>query len=321
MKKIIALILVLTLSVFCFAACKKDKNPDPQTPTPQNPQTPVEKTYTLSLAVDEGLSSVSRGGVTVTALALVTDADGKIVAARFESVQPKFSLNSEKTEVVAVNRFDTKVELGDAYTGMSASWKDEAKAFENFLIGKTAAEVAALEFVVDGADAGLVAGCTMISSMPAFKALVAEASAYTRKVTFKTAETVTLGVAVDAKTTVDGLEGKIAADFAAVAMAGGKVVAAMLDSADAEYEFVINEQALTVTLKGTYAGTKNEQGDNYGAMPAGTWYVQAQNFANTTVGKTAAELANLSTDPVQGSCTIYAGGYKAVLVRAAGYAR
>ena len=295
--------------------------------------TPTEVDYKLAIVVDDGFKTVSKGGVTTIALALVYDADGKIVAARFDSAQPKFALNADKTDMVAVNRVDTKVELGDAYTGMSDSWKDEAAAFEAFLVGKTAAEIAALEFVVDGADAGLVAGCTMLSSMPTFKALVAKAFAYERAVSFKTAETVTLGLAIDAKVSGSVAEGgKVSADFAAVAIAGGKVVASMLDSAEAKYDLAIGETtgkngtvstSLTVTFK-EYKGTKNEQGtayDAYSPMAAGTWYVQAQNFANTAVGKTVAELADLSTDAVTGSCTIYSGGYKAVIVRAAGYAR
>ena len=338
MKKIIALILVLTLSLFAFAACggknKGDKNEGNTNETPnETPNTPAEKTYTLSIVVDEGLKTVSKGSATVIALALVYDADGKIVAARFDSVQPKFSLNDDKTDMVAVNRVDTKVELGDSYTGMSASWANEAAAFEAFLVGKTAAEVAALQFVVDGEDAGLVAGCTMKSSMPSFQALVAKAFAYERNVTFKTAETVTLGLAIDAKVSGNVAEGaKVSADFAAVAVAGGKVVASMIDSAEATYDLVIAETtgkggavsiSLTATLK-KYAGTKNEQGDaydSYSPMASGRWYQQAQAYANTAVGKTVADLANLSTDAIEGSCSIYTGGYKATIVRAAGYAR
>ena len=331
MKKIIALILVLTLSLFAFAACgKKDNNDENNNETPN---TPAEKTYTLSVVVDNGLETVSKGSATVIALALVYDADGKIVAARFDSVQPKFTLNEEKTDMVAVNRFDTKVELGDAYTGMSASWASEAAAFEQFLVGKTAAEVAALQFVVDGADAGLVAGCTMKSSMPSFQTLVAKAFAYERNVTFKTAETVTLGLAIDAKISGNVAEGaKINAEFAAVAVAGGKVVASMIDSAEATYTLEIAETtgkggAVSISLNATlkkYAGTKNEQGDaydSYSPMASGRWYAQAQAFANTAVGKTVAELADLSTDKIEGSCSIYTGGYKAAIVRAAGYAR
>ena len=319
MKKIIALILVLTLSLFAFAACGKKNNDD----TNNDNNTPTEKTYTLSLVTDEGLGSISKNKVTNITLALVYDADGKIVAARFDSVEA--SLKVTDGELTTSNRLTTKVEKGDGYTGMNVgSWQAQAAAFEQFLVGKTAAEVAALNFVVDGADAGLVAGCTMKSSMPVFQALVAEAFAYERNVTFKTADTVTLGLAIDAKLTGDVENGaKVAADFAAVAVAGGKTVAAMLDSAEATVTFAYDEEAEAYTATASYKGSKNEQGDAYDAykpMAGGRWYAQAQAYANSTVGKTVADLNNIPTEGVAG-CTIATAGYKAALVLAASYAR
>ena len=320
MKKIIAIVLLLALAACSLVACKKTED-NPATPN----NTPVAKDYKLAVVVDEGLATVSKGGATVIALALVWDAEGKIVAARFDSVQPKFALNEDKTDIVATDRVTTKVELADGYTGMSDSWKNEAAAFEAFLVGKTAAEIAALEFVVDGADAGLVAGCTMKSSMPVFQALVADAFAYERAVSFSTSETVTLGLAIDCA--VSGsveAGGKITADVAGVAVAGGKVVASMIDSMEGKYTLAIGEdQKLTVTFS-SYPGTKNEQGDAYNMVTYGgaiaEWYVQAQTYANTTVGKTVAELANLAVEGVAG-CTMGVDGYKAALVRAAGYVR
>ena len=164
----------------------------------------------------------------------------------------------------------------------------------------------------------------MTSSTPVFQKLVAEAFAYQRNVTFKTASTdIKLGLAVD--TTVSGSVAKgatIAADFAAVAVVDGKVAAAMLDSAEAKYDLAIAEEKLTITLK-EYKGTKNEQGDAYDSykpMAGGRWYAQAQAYADSTVGKTAAELSGIATEGVAG-CTIATEGYKAALVRAAGYAR
>ena len=313
MKKIIAIVLLLALVACSLVACKKTED------------TPAVPEYKLAVVVDEGLATVSKGGATVIALALVWDAEGKIVAARFDSVQPKFALNEDKTDIVAVDRVTTKVELADGYTGMSDSWKDEAAAFEAFLVGKTAAEIAALEFVVDGADAGLVAGCTMKSSMPVFKALVAEAFAYERAVSFSTSETVTLGLAIDCAVSGSvAAGGKITADVAGVAVAGGKVVASMIDSMEGKYTLAIGEdQKLTVTLS-SYPGTKNEQGDAYNMVTYGgaiaEWYVQAQTYANTTVGKTVAELANLAVEGVAG-CTMGVDSYKAAIVRAAGYVR
>ena len=287
---------------------------------------PKEKNYTLSVVVDEGLATVSKGGATVIALALVWDAEGKIVAARFDSVQPKFALNDDKTDIVAVDRVTTKVELGDEYNKMpTGTWENQAKAFENYIVGMTAAEVAALNFVVDGADAGLVAGCTMASSMPGFQALVAEAFAYERAVSFSTAETVTLGLAINCAVSGNLYNGgTITADIAGVALADGKVVAAMVDSMEGKYTLAIGEdQKLTVCLR-DYRGTKNEQGDDYGMVTysgaIAEWYAQAQAFADATVGKTVAELDAIDASTVAG-CTIYAGGCKAAIVRAADYAR
>ena len=61
-------------------------------------------------------------------------------------------------------------------------------------------------------------------------------------------------------------------------------------------------------------------------MPAGPWYKQAQAFANSTVGKTVAELANLETvsDALAAAgCTMKntTAGYKTTIIAAAGYAR
>jgi hypothetical protein len=157
----------------------------------------------------------------------------------------------------------------------------------------------------------------MQSSTATFKALVAEAAASTLKVTFKTSEAITAGIAIS--TSVSN-KGKVSADFAGVVMAGGKVAATVIDSA--EHSFSVAEGVITA---GEFKGTKNEQGDTYN-MPAGPWYKQAQAFANATVGKTAAELANL--EPVSDAlaaagCTMQSttAGYKTTIIAAVGYAR
>ena len=307
MKKILSLILVLVLSLACLVACG-------------------ESEYTLSIAVDEGFETVSRNKVTNIALAIVFDAEGKIVAARFDSVEASLAVTDG--EITTENRLTTKVEKGDAYTGMTVgSWAEQAKAFEEFLVGKTAADVAALDTSAESVkgETPLVAGCTMTSSTPVFQELVAKAYAYERKVTFTTSEDITLGLAIDAKLSGSVESGaKVAADYAAVALAGGEVVASMLDSAEASYAFAYNEETEKYNVTASYKGSKNEQGDaydSYSPMPSGRWYAQAQAFANTANGSTVEELANLSTEKIEGSCSIYTGGYKAVIVRAAGYAR
>ena len=346
MKKIIALILVLTLCTLAFAACggdDKDETPDnnqgnTNVETPDNNQgnnngnndnnddngnnggsVATEPTYYLALVTDGGFGTISKSKVTNITLAIVFDAEGKIVAAQFDSVEA--SVKVTNGEITTSDRLETKVEQGDNYAASrpmpAGSWDAQSAAFEAFLVGKTAAEVAALDVTTEG----LVAGCTMASSMPVFQQLVAKAFAYERKVEFTTAEEITLGLAINAKLSGDVEDGAtVSADFAAVVVANNVVLAAMLDSAEAKFAFEYDEAEETYTTTVTYKGSKNDQGDAYDAyspMPSGRWYAQAQAFANTAVGKTVAELANLSTDKIEGSCSVYTGGYKAAIVLAA----
>ena len=120
---------------------------------------------------------------------------------------------------------------------------------------------------------------------------------------------------------IDLLALKVTADFAGTVLAGGKVVATVIDSC--EQSFSIAEGAL---VAGELAVSKNEQGEAYSGMPAGPWYKQAQAFANSAVGKTAAELENLETvsDALAAAgCTMKntTAGYKATIITAAGYAK
>jgi hypothetical protein len=296
MKKIIALVLVLSLSAFCFAACKKDKGND-------------EKDYTLAIAIDSSIDEDNK--LSNYAAAIVLDSDNKIVAARIDCAETTIAIADG---AIADATVTTKVELGENYKMPKGSWADQAKAFENAIVGKTADEVANL-------DSSLYAGCTMQATTPIFKALVAKAFAYTNKVTFTTAETFTTGIAVDASV-ANGKGGKISVgcDVAGVVMAGGKVVACAIDSVEQSY--TVAEGAL---VAGALAVSKNEQGEEY-KMPNGTWVKQAQAFANSTVGKTAADLANLevvSDALAQAGCTMQntTAGYKVTIISAVSYAR
>ena len=274
MKKIISMILVLTLALFAFAACKKDETPEP----------PAEKTYTLVAAVD---SSYKDGKVTNYVAALVLDADGKIVAARLDCAET--SITAADGKIADVASVTTKVELGDNYKMEAGNFANQTKAFESLLVGKTAAEVAALN-TAPGEDGKthLVAGCTMPYTPAAFQAVVAKAFASANKSTFKTADSFTLGLAVNMS--VSG--GKATANFGATAVIGGKVAATVLDTC--ERSFSVNEEGAVVA--GNYAGTKFELGENY-KMDAGTFAEQITALQGLLVGKTAAEVAALNTAP------------------------
>ena len=270
------------------------------------------KDYTLVVVTDSSIDNNNK--VSNYVLTLVIGADNKIVAARFDCADITPALD-EAGALIAQTSVATKVEQGASYAMTSGSWAEQAKAFEDAIVGKTADEVASL-------DLTLVAGCTMPYSPYTFKALVAKAFASTLKVNFSTADTITVGTAINSAVK-SGKGGKVsvASDFAGVVMANGKVVATMIDSC--EQSFTIEDGALVAPE--TAAVSKNDQGESY-VMPAGTWYKQAQAFADSTVGKTVDELANIdvvSDALAAAGCTMQntTGGYKTTIIAAAGYAR
>ena len=333
MKKIIALVLVLTLSLFAFAACGgKDKGDNNDNNTDNN--TPAEKTYTLATATISKELSGRSSKIANNFVVIVFDADGKIVAARFDSIESAHPTVENGEIVLDASNLLSKTESNYKKGQMADTWGNQIKAFENYIVGKTAAEVAALELTTTGEDgkavnAGLVAGCTMVStsysSMLDCQALVAKAAASTKKVEFKVAEgsTITLGLGVDASVAFNRSKNiEFTATCAGTVLVGDKVVAAIIDSTIQTYTVADG----VVTKPATYTESKLVQGDAYGMLSQygstlAEWYVQAQNYANTAVGKTAADVANLSTDKIEGSCTMYVGGYKAVLAEAAANAR
>ncbi len=303
MKKLLA-ILLLACMAFTLVACN---TPDP----------PTEKEYTLSIAVDSTFVSDDQEQSNV-ACAIVFDKDGKIVKAAFDSFAAKFGYNNGA--LVTVERIQTKYEMGENYGGTavpeymqmaSGSWEKQADAFVQAIVGKTVAEVKAM-------DATLIAGCTMPNTTPLFMTLVEKAYNYERKVSFKTADDIKLGFDIEASLDGTATSAEVAADYAATVFVGDKAVAAMLDSSANEYTLAVDTDKFVATPE-EYKGTKNEQGDAYDAwepMDAGRWYEQAQAFADATVGKTIAEMEAIDAASVAG-CTIYAGGYKAALVAAA----
>lgn len=111
-------------------------------------------------------------------------ADGVIVAALTDAIQPNITFDAEG-EIVETSFKATKRELKEDYNMLPVSpigkeWYEQAAAFVEFCVGKTAAEVAGLETVESNghmvaADEALHASCSMqITAMSATVARAAE---------------------------------------------------------------------------------------------------------------------------------------------------
>ena len=120
--------------------------------------------------------------------AAVVGADGKILAAVNDATQPNISFD-EDGEITETSFKGTKMELGDdygmvAYGNAIAEWDAQSKAFSEYVVGKTAAEVAAIETTENdhgysvAADETLLASCTI--QITGMMAVIAQAAEYAR---------------------------------------------------------------------------------------------------------------------------------------------
>ena len=302
--------------------------------------------------------------IDATVAVVVLDKDGKIVSCRLDAVQNKITVNEDGTiEVPAA--FQTKMEKGDAY-GMAAAlnygmdwnkdgvvkeWYDQAKAFEAYVVGKTAAEVEAMKtqvvegsgYVISADDALLSAGCTI--QITDFKAAVVKACNDDQATTFTTAAAFTLGVSANSSdSSVAATEDtagtvQMYSDFAATVVADGKIVAALNDAIQPKIA-ITAEGAIDAT---TFNGTKRELKEGYNMAAFGTpnveggtvkeWYIQSAAFSAYVVGKTATEIASMETtlvnnhyisveaDLLAAGCTMQITGICAVVSTAANNAR
>ena len=325
----------------------------------------TEKEYKLGMGVVVSMDSskTENAQVDATVATVVLDADGKIVACRIDVAQNKMAVAGGAVD--AAKTFETKMELGDRYgmagkvdndgNGVMKEWYEQTKAFEAYVVGKTVAEVEAIEtkeanghqIAVD--QALLDAGCSM--QITDFIAAVAAACKDEQGVSFKTAAEFTLGVAAktsaaDSAAATAEADGTVAmyTDFAAAVVADGKIIAALNDAI--QPKITINA-AGEITGK-SYKATKRNLKEEYGMAPALDygmdwngdgkvleWYLQSAEFSKYVVGKSADEVANLATKEVEGKgyvisaddallnagCTIQITSIKAVMAQAAKNAR
>ncbi len=353
MKKFFAILLCLCM-VVAIAACGA---------------TEAEYKLGMGVVVNMDSSATNNAQVDATVATVVTDADGKIVACRIDAAQNKMDVTGGAVNTAAT--FQTKMEKGDNYNmatwgagqdnngdGVVKEWYDQAKAFEAWVVGKTAAEVKAMPtqtldndfgtagYVISADQDLLAAGCTIQTGD--FVAAVVKACEDAQGMTFKTAAEFTLGVAAKstaAESTAATAEanGTVAmyTDFAAAVIVDGKIIATLNDAIQPKIEINAAGEIVNKTFVDTKRCLKEDYGmggkpyspDNDGDGEVLEWYVQSEAFSKYIVGKTAAEVASMQTKEVndhlisadQGlldaGCTIQITGICAVVAQAANNAR
>ncbi len=318
MKKFLAILLCLLMVVpFVVTSCGN---------------TEAEYKLGMGVVVNMDSSADNNAQVDATVAAVVTDADGKIVALRLDSAQNKMNVTNGAVDTAAT--FLTKMEKGNDYNmatwganqdnngdGVVKEWFEQAKAFEAWAVGKTASEIVAMPtqtldndfgtagYVISADEALLTAGCTI--QVGDFVDAVAKACNDAQGMTFKSNGEFTLGVA--AKTTVDSATVAATADangsvnmytdFAAAVVADGKIVATLNDAIQPKIEIAADGKIVSKTFVDTKRELKEDYGmggkpyspDNDGDGEVLEWYVQSEAFSKYVVGMTGAEVAAMKT--------------------------
>ena len=117
----------------------------------------------MGVFVDTSSSTDGKVDIELTAAAVILDESGKIVSCKIDTAQNQLSVANGI--LGDAPEFLTKAERGDDYnmkgvSGIGKEWYEQAEAFENYVVGKTADEVTS----IDTADADLLAGCTINTS-------------------------------------------------------------------------------------------------------------------------------------------------------------
>lgn len=270
------------------------------------------------------------------AAAVVVDADGKIVSCYIDTAQNKMGFTAEG-KVVKKDEFQTKKELGEKYgmkaaSGIGKEWDEQIQVLEEYVIGKTAEEVAgiAVDDATKPTDVDLVAGVTI--KIGDYKKAIVEAAQNAEALGTQEGDKLGLGIITNMNKSKDAdgdKEGQCQAysTYVAVTTDGsGKITAAIIDCTQGTVKFDTAGK-ITSDLK-SGVKTKRQLGDDYGMRSASgigkEWFEQAASMEDYLVGKTAGEVTGIAvdgdgkpTDPdLLASVTISVDGYQTAAVKA-----
>ena len=321
----------------------------------------------MGVVVSFASSSTGNAQTDVTFASVVTDDEGVILSCRVDVLQCRTSIYDDGS--FTFGKFETKVEIGDDYglaklgqsfdwngDGKVLEWYKQAEAFENWAVGKTAAEIASMElqtntsgYILAVDEDLLSAGCTI--SVSEIRDAVVKACNDDQAVEFSTAANLTHGIAThsydnSSTNASDGNDGRIdvwTVIATSVLDEDGKVCAALVDRIQPKIDFNTAGEIISTS----YNGTNRELKENYNMAKYGAsmdwnkdgkvleWYIQSEAFSKHVVGMTAADVEAMSTQVVEGAgyvisaddallsagCTIQITEFKVAMHKAIRYAK
>lgn len=332
MKKIMALLLMSVLVIGLVAGCSKKDTNDKTEPTKAAEPTKTAETNTdtdtdtdtpatadalktgLSVALSLGSTKAPADDADGTAqvdafiVAVLVDADGKIVDCKIDSSQAKMKFSKEgklTTDVATV--FKTKQELGTDYnmkgaSGIGKEWNEQADFFAAYVIGKTVDEVKGIAINEQGVagDADVAAGITV--HIADFISGVEKAVANAADLGAKAGDKLGIGTYTDMAKSTDATADKAGlaqayAYYTATSFdASGKITSCIIDASQGNVNFDTTG-AITTDLA-VAPKTKQELKEAYDMKKASgigkEWYEQANSFAEYVNGKTVEEVKGIA---------------------------
>lgn len=323
MKKMLVLVLALSLVAFALAGCGGG-NVVPPSPDPD----PVADSGAVKLGLGV-VSSIAKsknyvaaegdkqevlavGQVDTVMAAATFDQDGKVVSVVIDNGQTRVNFDADMKVTNKSDTFTTKVEKGDQYGMKAASsigkeWYEQIAELENWMVGKTVAEIKAMKVMERDASHLNVPDVPELTSLVTITVedyIAAVEKAYNNAVDIQDADTLGLGhvisigkskdyVAAEGDTKEVLAVAQVDTVMAATAFdKDGKVVGTLIDNAQTRINF--DAEGAVTSDKAAVLKTKVESGDGYGMKNASSigkeWYEQIAELQNWMVGKTVAEI-------------------------------
>lgn len=273
--------------------------------------------------------------------AVTVDAEGKIVNCVIDCAQTVINFGTDGALTTDTGaEFLSKNELGTEYGMSKASsigkdWNEQAAAFADYCVGKTADEVMGIA-VTDGvaSDADLAAGCTI--HIGGLQEVVAQAVANAVETGAQAGDKLGLGVvtniakSTDATADAEGVAQAYTTVSALTVNADGVITGALIDAVQANVNFDTTGK-ITTDLTAA-VDSKDVLGDSYGMKAASSigkeWNEQAAAYAQYAVGKTIDEVNGTavtegvpSDADLAASVTIHITDFNTVITKAADSAK
>ena len=318
MKKLLAIVLILAMSLFAFVACTQDqpgetpKNEEPKTEEPLA-EGAVKTGLAVISSVEKSKDAGEKDGLAQTdsvIVAVTVDKDGKIVQTIIDTAQTKIEFSKEGKIIPDLNTvFKSKQELKEEYgmgkaSSIEKEWYEQANALAEYVKGKTVEEVKAIAVDETGVttEADLVSSVTI--KINPYKEAIEKAVANAENLGADASDKLGLGVITtiakskDATADAEGLAQAYSTYTVATFDADGKVTSSIIDASQANVKF---DATGKITSDLSVAPiTKNELGEDYGMKKASAigkeWYEQADAFADYVVGKTVEEIKGIAVD-------------------------